>query len=69
MMEREHDSAGRALRAMPEASRGYSPPGDAWISHQMLYNAVADFEAALHEHIHWENNILFPRAAAMEKAH
>jgi len=32
-----------------------------------LYKALADFEADLHQHIHLENNILFPRAIAMEK--
>ena len=69
MMEHEHDSAGNALRAMREASCGYAAPGDACISYQTLYKALADFEADLHQHIHLENNILFPRAIAMEKAH
>jgi regulator of cell morphogenesis and NO signaling len=69
MMEHEHDSAGNALRAMREASCGYAAPGDACISYQTLYKALADFEADLHQHIHLENNILFPRAVAMEKAH
>jgi len=69
MMMHEHDSAGEALRAMRQASAGYTPPGDACISFQTLYKALADFEADLHQHIHLENNILFPRAIAMEKAH
>jgi len=69
MMEHEHDSAGNALRAMRQASVGYTPPGDACISFQTLYKALADFEADLHQHIHLENNILFPRAIAMEKTH
>ncbi len=69
MMEHEHDSAGNALRNMREASSGYAAPGDACISYQTLYKALADFEADLHQHIHLENNILFPRAIAMEKAH
>jgi regulator of cell morphogenesis and NO signaling len=69
MMEHEHDSAGNALRAMREASNGYSAPADACVSYQTLYQALAEFEADLHQHIHLENNILFPRAVAMEKAH
>ncbi len=69
MMEHEHDSAGNALRDMRKASCGYVAPGDACISYQTLYKALADFEADLHQHIHLENNILFPRAIAMEKAH
>jgi regulator of cell morphogenesis and NO signaling len=69
MMMHEHDSAGEALRLMRKASAGYTPPCDACISFQTLYKALADFEADLHQHIHLENNILFPRAIAMEKAH
>jgi regulator of cell morphogenesis and NO signaling len=68
MMEHEHDSAGNALRAMREASSGYTVPPKACISYQTLYKALVDFEADLHQHIHLENNILFPRAIAMEKA-
>lgn len=67
MMEHEHDSAGNALRAMRLASGGYAPPSDACVSYQTLYKALADFEADLHQHIHLENNILFPRAIAMEQ--
>jgi len=67
MMEHEHESAGQALRSMHQASSGYAPPSDACVSYQTLYRALADFEADLHQHIHLENNILFPRAAAMER--
>ena len=67
MMMHEHDSAGDALRAMRQASAGYTPPGDACVSYQTLYQALADFEANLHQHIHLENNILFPRAIKMEQ--
>jgi regulator of cell morphogenesis and NO signaling len=68
MMEHEHDSAGNALRVMKEASHRYSAPGDSCVSYQTLYGALAAFEADLHQHIHLENNILFPRAVAMERA-
>jgi regulator of cell morphogenesis and NO signaling len=68
MMEHEHDSAGNALRAMREASNGYSAPADSCVSYQTLYKTLAAFETDLHQHIHLENNILFPRAVAMEKA-
>ncbi|MGA2965514.1 MAG: iron-sulfur cluster repair di-iron protein [Terriglobales bacterium] len=68
MMEQEHNSAGNALRAMRHASRGYAAPDDACVSYQTLYKALSEFEADLHQHIHLENNILFPRATAMEPA-
>jgi regulator of cell morphogenesis and NO signaling len=69
MMEQEHESAGTALRRMRQASGGYSAPPDACVSYRTLYKALADFEADLHQHIHLENNILFPRAIAIEQAH
>jgi len=69
MMMHEHDSAGEALRFMRKASGGYTPPPDACASYQTLYRALAEFEADLHQHIHLENNILFPRAIEMEKKH
>ena len=68
MMMHDHDSAGDALRAMRQASAGYMPPADACVSYQTLYKTLADFEKDLHQHIHLENNILFPRAIEMEGA-
>jgi len=67
MMIHEHNSAGEALRTLRQASNGYAAPPDACVSYQTLYRALADFEADLHQHIHLENNILFPRAIEMEK--
>ena len=66
MMTTEHDSAGEALRQMRSLSSDYAPPADACVSYQTLYRALADLEADLHQHIHLENNILFPRAISME---
>jgi regulator of cell morphogenesis and NO signaling len=68
MMEHEHDSAGAALRSIRKASGDYRPPADACVSYQTLYKALAAFEADLHQHIHLENNILFPRAIELERA-
>jgi len=67
MMEHEHDSAGNALRTLRATSNGYTVPPDACVSFQTLYKTLAELEADLHQHIHLENNILFPRAIAMEK--
>ncbi|MGB7513160.1 MAG: iron-sulfur cluster repair di-iron protein [Candidatus Acidiferrum sp.] len=66
MMMMEHDSAGELLRKMREASGNYALPADACTSFQMLYRALEEFEADLHQHIHLENNILFPRAIELE---
>lgn len=66
MMATEHDTAGDLLRELRRISSDYTPPADACISYRTLYQALAEFEADLHQHIHLENNILFPRAIEME---
>ena len=66
MMMQEHDGAGEALRALRSVTTDYKVPEDACISYRTLYGALEAFEADLHQHIHLENNILFPRAVAME---
>jgi regulator of cell morphogenesis and NO signaling len=67
MMIHEHDGAGEALRSLRLASNGYAAPADGCVSLLSLYRGLADFEADLHQHIHLENNILFPRAIALEQ--
>jgi regulator of cell morphogenesis and NO signaling len=67
MMIQEHDDAGQALHEMRELSEGYTPPQDACVSFQTLYRALDEFERDLHQHIHLENNILFPRSVEMER--
>jgi regulator of cell morphogenesis and NO signaling len=68
MMVHEHDSAGEALREIRAASNGFTAPEGACTSFRTLYQRLATFEADLHQHIHLENNILFPRAIALERA-
>jgi regulator of cell morphogenesis and NO signaling len=66
MMMIEHDAAGDMLRAIRSLTKDFTLPDDACISYQTLYHALEEFEADLHQHIHLENNILFPRAVEME---
>jgi regulator of cell morphogenesis and NO signaling len=66
MMMMEHDAAGDMLREMRELSNNFTPPEDACVSYQTLYAALEGLEKDLHQHIHLENNILFPRAIEME---
>jgi regulator of cell morphogenesis and NO signaling len=68
MMEHEHDSAGDALRHLRSLSAGYTMPADGCASYRSLYQALEGLEADLHQHIHLENNILFPRAIQLEQA-
>ena len=66
MMMREHDTAGEILREMRLLTSDYKVPADACISYQTLYQALENFEKDLHQHIHLENNILFPKAIDLE---
>jgi regulator of cell morphogenesis and NO signaling len=67
MMMMEHDNAGDLLRELRALSCEYTVPADACSSYQALYRALEDFEKDLHQHIHLENNFLFPRAIEMER--
>ncbi len=64
VMEHEHESAGGALRQLRELTNGYEVPVDACNTWRALWHGLAALEESLHQHIHLENNILFPRALA-----
>jgi len=64
-LEREHDSAGKILAKLRELSGNYTLPPDACPTFKALYEELQQLEADLHEHVHLENNILFPRALAL----
>ena len=66
-MEYEHDNAGAALAKMRQLSSDYQPPADACAKFTALYDGLAQLENDLHEHIHLENNILFPKAVRLEQ--
>jgi len=66
MMMREHDTAGEILRELRALTADYTVPADACLSYQTLYQALENFEKDLHQHIHLENNILFPKALELE---
>lgn len=66
MMENEHDEAAGALRTLRRLTDGFTPPEDACNTFRGLYHGLAELEADTHQHIHLENNALFPRAAELE---
>jgi regulator of cell morphogenesis and NO signaling len=67
MMMVEHDRAGEILRKMRKVTHNYTLPDDACNSFRALYYGLEEFEGDLHQHIHLENNILFPRAIDLER--
>jgi regulator of cell morphogenesis and NO signaling len=68
VMEHEHEDAGSALERLRALTGNYQPPADGCPSYQALCEGLARLENDLHRHIHKENNILFPKAAALEAA-
>ena len=66
MMMMEHDTVGDLLRDLRVVTNDYKLPADACMSYEALFQALEGLEKDLHQHIHLENNLLFPKAAAME---
>jgi regulator of cell morphogenesis and NO signaling len=67
-MELEHDGAGTALEQLKTLTDGYQPPEWACNTYRAMVDGLADLERDLHNHIHKENNVLFPKALEMEAA-
>lgn len=67
MMMEEHTTEGDRLRKIESLSNHYTPPVDACNTYMVAINLLKEFEQDLHLHIHLENNILFPKAIALEK--
>ena len=64
VMEMEHDAVGGTLRRLRELTNDYTVPEGACNTWRALWVGLEDFERALHEHIHLENNILHKRVRA-----
>ncbi len=62
MMEAEHDHAGTMLAEINKLTNNYNPPADACTTFKLSFAALQAFEMDLHQHVHLENNILFPKA-------
>ena len=67
MMEEEHESAGDIFKEISKLTHNYTPPEGACNTFKALYNKLDEFEQDLHQHVHLENNILFPKAILLEK--
>lgn len=67
VMQAEHEAAGGELVAIRRLTGGYTPPADACTTYTVTYQELQAFEADLHRHVHLENNILFPKALALER--
>lgn len=69
MMEQEHDHAGSMLEEIRLLTDNYTPPADACTTYRLSFASLHAFELDLHQHVHLENNILFPKALKMFGSH
>lgn len=66
MMESEHTSAGHSMYNIQKLSCQFTTPADACTSYKVLFAKLQEFQQDLFQHIHLENNILFPQALKLE---
>jgi regulator of cell morphogenesis and NO signaling len=66
MMHHEHDEAGDIIKKIAELSNDFTPPEGACNTFKALYAKLEEFQNDLFQHIHLENNILFPKAIKLE---
>lgn len=67
MMMHDHSAEGERFRKIAALTHQYTPPEDGCATYQAALSKLKEFESDLHQHIHLENNLLFPGAVAMEK--
>ncbi|MGH9616146.1 MAG: hemerythrin domain-containing protein [Acidobacteriaceae bacterium] len=67
MMVLEHVKTDDEIHQIRELSNNYTPPADACDLYTSLYYGLAAFDRDMQQHIHFEDNLLFPRAVAMEE--
>lgn len=67
VMMAEHDAEGERYRQIAQLTNDYTVPADGCNTYRLALDKLKAFEEALHEHIHLENNIVFPRAVEMEE--
>ena len=67
VMEDEHRAAGEWLGRIGKLTANYTPPPDACTTYRLCYGELRRFQADLVQHVHLENNVLFPRALELER--
>jgi regulator of cell morphogenesis and NO signaling len=66
-LEAEHEAVGQYMKDINGLTDNYTLPDSANFSIALLYTWLHSFEDDLHQHVHLENNILFPQALELEK--
>lgn len=64
----DHEAEGERSAKIRSLCDDYIVPEDACNTYRLTFQLLHDFEKDLHQHIHIENNILFPKAIELEPA-
>ena len=67
VMNHEHKFVEDTLSRMRELTEHYHFPAEACTSHKVSFLTLQDLENDILQHLHLENDILFPKAIKMEK--
>ena len=62
VMRHEHDAHGQGLQKLAQLTADFSVPEDACNTWRALYAGLVRLKEDLMQHIHLENNVLFPQA-------
>ncbi|MBN8836813.1 MAG: iron-sulfur cluster repair di-iron protein [Sphingobacteriia bacterium] len=65
VMEAEHDEAGELMYKIRTLTNNYEIPENACTTFKVVLGELKEFEEDLHQHVHLENNILFPNSLAL----
>ena len=66
-MNDEHDNMEAILNRFRALTDQYTPPPSACTSHKLAFDLLRELDDDLVQHLYLENEVLFPRAIAMEK--
>lgn len=66
ILREEHEQVGRLFQRLNELTDGYRVPADACTSYTLMLDGLREMERDLHQHIHKENNVLFPQALELQ---
>lgn len=67
IMNHEHEIMSATINNLRTLTHNYTAPEKACTNHRVIFSKLKELDNDLMQHIHLENNILFPRALAMEK--
>lgn len=67
IMNKEHDAAGDIIKKIALLSNNFTVPEDACNTFKAFYAKLEEFQNDLFNHVHLENNILFPKAILLEE--